>query len=70
MTTEGLSEQANKNRDVIEGIRHRMNAGVITYEEAQVEAKPTIDAMNKRMEEVAKEHGFKHKPLTFKYLMR
>lgn len=65
-----LTDQANKNRDIIESIRQRMNAGVLTYEEAEAEAKPTIDAMNKRTEEIAKEYGVKPKYLSFKYLMR
>lgn len=69
-TTKGLSKKANQNRDIIEGIRHRMNAGAITYEQAQVEAKPTIDEMNKRAKEIADEFGMKYRPFSFKSLMR
>lgn len=65
-----MNDQAQKNRDAIESIRHRMNSGAITYEQAQAEAKPIIDAMNARMAEVSKEHGFKPKKLSFRYLMR
>lgn len=65
-----LTKTALANREAIEDIRHRMNVGALTYEEAQAEAKPVIDAMNKRMAEIAKENKFKHKPLSFKYLMR
>lgn len=65
-----MEQKAIENRQAIEDIRHRMNAGVLSYEDAQKEAKPIIDAMNERMAEISKEHGFKHKPLSFKYLMR
>lgn len=65
-----MKDQANKNRDAIESIRHRMNAGELTYAQAEAEAKPIIDAMNERMAEISKEHGFKPKKLSFKYLMR
>ena len=65
-----MSTQANKNRDVLEGIRHRMNSGVLTYEEAQKEAAPTIAEMNKRGKAIADEYGAKFKPFSFKSLMR
>lgn len=65
-----MTPEAQANRDKIESIRHRMNAGDLTYAEAQAEAKPIIDAMNERMAEISKEHGFKPKKLSFKYLMR
>lgn len=66
----GLTDQANKNRDTIEAIRHKMNSGAITYEEAQKEAQPVIDAMNKRAKELSDEYGMKYKPFSFKALMR
>ena len=65
-----MEQQAHDNRTAIEIIRRRMNSGELTYAQAQAEAKPVIDAMNARMEEISREHGFKHKPLSFKYLMR
>lgn len=64
----------NKNsvdyRAEITTIRHLMNTGKITYTEAQAMAKPVIDAMNARGEQIAKEHGVKYKKLTFSYVMR
>lgn len=65
-----MHPKAIQNRNQIESIRHRMNSGELSYEEAQKEAKPIIDAMNERMAEISKEHGFKPKKLSFKYLMR
>lgn len=65
-----LTDKAQANRNAIESIRHRMNSGELTYEQAQAEAQPIIDAMNARMAEISKEHGFKPKKLSFKYLMR
>lgn len=65
-----MTNEAIKNREAIENIRHRMNSGAITYEQAQLEAKPIIDSMNARMAEISREHGFKPKKLSFKYLMR
>lgn len=59
-----------ENRDAIKAIASDLNRGLITYAEAQAKAKPFIDRMNKRGEELAKEYGMKHKPITFKYLMR
>lgn len=66
----GLTEQANKNRDIISDIRRRMNAGELTYDEAEAEAQPTLDAMNKRIGEIAKEYKVKPKYLSFKYIIR
>ena len=67
---DGLTPQANLNRDRISDIRSRLQRGLITYEAAQLEAQPVIDAMNQRGKEISKEDGFTFKPLTFKYLMR
>lgn len=67
---DGLSEKANQNRDTIERIRHRLNAGTISYDEARAEAQPVIDEMNARIIEIGKEFGIKPKLLSFKGLMR
>lgn len=69
-TDEGMTQEAKENREVIKSIASDLRFGKITYEEAQAKAKPYIDRMNKRGEELAKEYGMKYKPLTFKYLMR
>lgn len=65
-----MKPEANENRDAVDRIRAAMNRGAFTYEEAEAEAAPYIKRMNKRGAEIAKEHGMKFKPLSFKYLMR
>lgn len=65
-----MKDQANKNRNAIEGIRNRLNTGKLTYDQAQKEAAPILAGMNKRAQELAKEHGMKFKPFSFKGLMR
>lgn len=57
-------------RDEIEQIRAYLHNGHLTYEEAERLAQPAITTINKRGAELAKEHGVKFKPLTFKYLIR
>lgn len=63
-------DTAIKNKQTIDDIRRRMLAGIITYDQAQVEATPILATINKKAEAITKKHGFKHKPLTFKYVMR
>lgn len=70
MENDGMTQEAMENRDAIKSIASDLNRGLITYIEAQAKAKPFIDRINKRGEELAKEHGMKHKPITFRYLMR
>lgn len=65
-----LTEQANKNRDIIANIRRRMLSGELTYDQAEAEAKPTMDAMNDRIREIAREYKVKPKLLSFKYIIR
>ncbi len=57
-------------REQIEAIRHRMLRGELSYEQAQVEAKPVIDDMNAKGKALAKKFGKRYTPLTFKYLFR
>ena len=57
-------------RAIIEGLRHRMNSGEITYEQAQAHAEPVIKDMNARAEKVAKKFGQKAPKFTFRYLTR
>lgn len=70
MTKIHLTDEANSNRDAIDSIRHRMNSGVITYEQAQEEAKPIIDRMNEKAKRIAIQYDAKFKPFSFKSLMR
>ena len=62
--------QAHEYQASIEGIRVEYAHGRITREEAQRQAAPLIRAMNERAAAIAKEHGMRHKPFTFAYLMR
>lgn len=65
-----MTPEAIANREAIESIRHRMNSGELTYEQAQAEAQPVIDRMNAKGEEISKQYGGKFKKLSFRYLMR
>lgn len=57
-------------RGILEEIRARMQNGLITIEEAKIEAKPFIDAMNNKGKDIAKKYGKSFKPLTFGYIFR
>lgn len=51
-------------------IRALLNSGAITYEKAKEMATPSIDEMNARGKEIAKEHGKKFRPFTFTGVIR
>lgn len=57
-------------RGQIEAIRHAMNSGEISYDEARIKAQPIIDEMNVKARKVAEKFGKKHTNFTFNYLMR
>lgn len=57
-------------RNAIQNIRFRMLKGLISYDEAKVEAQPIIDEMNKKGFEIAKKYGRRFKGFTFSSLMR
>ncbi len=42
-----------------------MKVGQLTYDEAHALAKPIVHLMNKRMKEVAKEHGVPFRKMSF-----
>ena len=67
---DGLTAEAQANRAEIAEIRAKLLRGVITYDEAQDLAESCIQRMNRRGAEIAKEHGIKFKPLSFRALMR
>ncbi len=52
-------------RDKIQFIKAEFMAGGITYDEAKAKAQPVIDEMNLVAKRVAKEHGMRHKPISF-----
>jgi hypothetical protein len=61
---------ASSNRTQIADIKNRYLSGRITREEAQVEAKPVIECINKQGLIVAKKWKKKYTPQTFIGLMR
>jgi len=65
-----LTPQARRNRAQIGYIRCRLLTGLVSYEDAKNEARPIIDRINADGARIAREHGVKHKPITFTSLMR
>ena len=57
-------------REKIEALRHRMNRGEITYEQAQTLASPIIAKINAKAAKIAYKFGKKPTVFTFRYLMR
>lgn len=51
-------------------IRGKMLKGIISYDEAKVEAKPVIDEMNARAKVVAKKYNQRAPVFTFASIMR
>lgn len=66
----GLTPEANENRNELERIKANFLAGRITEDGARELAKPIIARMNEAGERIAKEYGMRFKKLTFAYLMR
>lgn len=56
--------------DHVRAIVYKMRVGALTYDEAKAEAQPYIDAMNKRMKELAKENKVSFKRVTFAGIAR
>lgn len=50
-----MSPEALKDKAAIKEVFAKLNKGEITYEEAQAQAKPIIDSINKRGREKTKE---------------
>lgn len=65
-----MTPEALENRAKIADIRRRLLQGAITYDEAKTEAQPILARINATGARIAREHGFKHKPITFSTLMR
>lgn len=70
METDGMSDKAVFNRELVKSTRGAMLRGEITLAEARVRLQPVIDEMNKRAKEIAKEHGMPYHPIKFTSLMR
>jgi len=62
--------EAVKNREAIANIKRRYALGLITREQAKKEAKPIIQRINLRGQEIAKKHQVKYYPVDFVNLMR
>ncbi len=54
-----------KPADKLKEIAYQMKVGQLTYDEAHALAKPIVHLMNKRMKEVAKEHGVPFRKMSF-----
>lgn len=67
---DGMTPQAHENRAKMAEIRAKLLGGLLSYEEAQKDAEPYIQRMNRRGAEVAREYGRRFRPLTFASLMR
>ena len=57
-------------REKLFDIRGRLLVGIISYDEARIEANPIIERMNKKGRDIAKKHKKRFYGLTFSGLMR
>lgn len=62
--------QADKNIQAVNGIKARLNANVISYEQAKFELEPILEEMNKTAAEIAKKYGKKPQLFTAVGLLR
>lgn len=65
-----VSNEAIKNRKAISSIKNRYSLGLISREQAKLEAKPIIKRINMHGQEIAKKHKVKYYPMDFVSLMR
>lgn len=66
-----VSAEAIENREAIARIKSQYLRGIISREVAEALARPTIERINKRQQEIAKKHGKRGYPKTsFISLMR
>lgn len=63
-------EKAVKNREILYGIRDRLFAGQISYDQAKKEAAPIIAEINKKAVELGKKYGVKPQLVSFHSIMR
>ena len=62
--------EAVKNREEIADIKRRYALGLITREQAKLEALPVIRRINNKGQRIAKKHKVKYCPVGFINLMR
>ncbi len=63
-------EEAVRNREKIADIKKRYFLGLITREQAKLEALPVIRRINNKGQQIAKKHKVKYCPVDFVNLMR
>ena len=63
-------EEAVRNRAEIYNIKRCYSLGLISREQAKLEAKPVINRINKTGQQIAKKHKVKYYPVDFINLMR
>lgn len=57
-------------RKALYEIKMELLAGLITYDEAKIQAKPFIDTLNEKGKTIAKKHGRRFVETTFSQQMR
>ena len=62
--------EAVKNREEIAAIKRKYALGLITREQAKLEALPVIRRINNKGQQIAKKHKVKYYPVDFVNLMR
>jgi hypothetical protein len=65
-----MTNEAQENQAKIAEVKRRMLAKELTYEEAKLEAQPTIDRINAKAAEIAKKYNKRAKKLNFSEIMR
>ena len=63
-------EEATRNREKIADIKRRYALGIISREQAKIEAESVIRCINKKGQEIALKHKVKYYPVDFINLMR
>lgn len=65
-----VANEAIINREAIANIKRRYALGLITREQAKLEALPVIRGINNKGQQIAKKHKVKYCPVDFINLMR
>ena len=65
-----MTSEALRNRAEIADIKRRYCLGVISREQAKLEAEPIIKRINNTGQQIAKKHKVKYYPVDFINLMR
>jgi len=65
-----MLSEAVKNREAIANIKRRYALGLITREQAKLEALPVLRRINNKGQQIAKKHHVKYYPVDFINLIR